>query len=102
MKAAPVLDLVGAGHIINVHSDLVGDMRREFKCGRVGQLKNHSGPKLPVIQQLQCSVNQITLRCQPFQFVQRETLREWSKSSVIFSSTPGFQHEYECIDLKVF
>lgn len=26
-----VLDLVGPGHIIDVHSDLVGDMRRKLR-----------------------------------------------------------------------
>lgn len=75
-SSAPVLDLVGPGDIINVHANLVGDVGWQPGGRRVGKQKNYPCPKLPVLQQLQCSVNQPSLSLQPLQFVQGETLQE--------------------------
>lgn len=72
--SVPVLDFVGSGHIVNVHPYLVCDMWREFWGGGVGKHEHDTCPKLPILQQLQSTLDQLTLSPQPLQLVQRETL----------------------------
>lgn len=49
----PVLDLVGALHRVNVHTDLVLDVRG-YTCGPgIHVHEDHAGPKLVLLQQVQ-------------------------------------------------
>ncbi len=74
--SVPVLDLVGPGHIINVHTDFVGDVGWQVRGWGVWQQKNDTRPKLPVLQQFQSPVNHLTFGLQPLKLVQRETLHK--------------------------
>ncbi|TNN47925.1 hypothetical protein EYF80_041868 [Liparis tanakae] len=51
------------------------DVRRQPGGRGVGQQEHHAGPELPVLQQLQSPVHQVTLALQPLQLVQGETLQ---------------------------
>lgn len=84
--SVPVLDLVGSGHVVNVHPYLICDMWREFRRGGVGKHKDHTCPKLPILQQLQSPLNQLTLSTQPLQLVQRETLVANTQKNLICNS----------------
>lgn len=70
----PVFDFVGSGHIINIHSDFVGNMGRKLRGRGVGKRENHTCPKLPVLQELQSPVNHLTLVLKSLQLIQGETL----------------------------
>lgn len=71
----PVLDLVGALHIIDVHADLVVDVGRQV--GRVGLhvRKHYPSPKLAVIQQMHGLVYQTLLISHRLQLIQVHTLQ---------------------------
>lgn len=78
--AVLVLELIGPGHVVDVHPDLVGNIGRQLWWGCVGKLENHTSPELSVLQQLQRSIDQLILRLHPLQFVQIEALRKRERS----------------------
>ena len=78
-SAVPVLYLVGARDVIDVHPDLVGDVWRQAVVGGGGGIRHqedHARPELPVLDKLQGPVNHLALSRHPLQFVERETLEE--------------------------
>ena len=50
LPPSPVFDLVGAGDIVDVHADLVGDVGGQGGAGGVGQHEDHARPELSVLQ----------------------------------------------------
>jgi len=78
----PVLDLVGAGDIVDIHADLVSDVRRQAVIGGGGggggvrHQEDHARPELPILDQLQGPVDHLALGLRSLQLVERETLEE--------------------------
>lgn len=72
----PVLDLVGSLHVIDVHTDLVVDVRREVGAVAASDVRKHDpGPKLLVVQQTHGLVDQTLFIGHWLQFVQIHTLK---------------------------
>lgn len=71
-----ILDFIRPLHIVNVHSDLVLDMRGQLSTVWSDPSEDDSSPELPLIQQLHGLVNEPDLSCYGFQLVQVDTLTE--------------------------
>ncbi len=85
----PILDLVGALHVIDVHADLVVDVGRQV--GRVGLhvRKHYPSPKLAVIQQMNWLVYQALLISHRLQLIQVHTLQGRMKINSLSERSRG-------------
>lgn len=71
----PVFDLVGALHGVDVHADLILDVRRHAGGPGVHVLEDHAGPKLILLQQVQGLVDHLGLVGVGHELVQTDALQ---------------------------
>lgn len=74
--SVPVLDLVGAFHVVDVHADLVVDVGRELGAVGPDVREDDPGPELPVVQQPHGFVHQPLLVRHRLQLIQVHTLHQ--------------------------
>lgn len=72
----PILDFICPLHIVNVHSDLVLDMRGQLNTARSNSSEHYTSPELSLIQQLHGLVDEPNFCCYRFKLVQVDTLME--------------------------
>lgn len=85
----PVLDLVCALHVINVHADLVVDVGRQVRRVGLHVRKHYPSPKLAVIQQTHGLVYQTLLIGHRLQLIQVHTLQGRMKIDSLSDKSRG-------------
>lgn len=71
---SPVHFFIGALHFIDVHADVVSDVRRRVAGVGLQVFKDDSSPEGLTVQELQCSVHQVALVGDGLKLVQVQTL----------------------------